>query len=88
VGVGAGRPGGGPQPSPAATHAGCAWRAAGPPASEQLDLKDSFDALSLQRLLADEDPPEPVAVREALRGYQVESASAADYDRLLKAVVG
>ena len=57
-------------------------------ALEQLDLKDGFDALSLQRLLADEDPPEPVAVPEALRGYEVESASAADYDRLLEAVVG
>ena len=58
------------------------------PVLEQLDLEDGLDALSLQRLLADEDPPEPVAVPEALRGYEVESASAADYDRLLEAVVG
>ena len=57
-------------------------------ALEQLDLEDGFDVLSLQRLLADEDPPGPVTVPEALRGYEVETASAADYDRLLEAVVG
>lgn len=39
-----------------------------------------------QRLLASDDPPEPVAVPEALRGYEVETASTADYDRLLEAV--
>ena len=47
---------------------------------------DGFDELALQRLLAADDPPEPVAVPEALRGYEVETASAADYDRLLEAV--
>lgn len=57
-------------------------------ALEQLDLEDGFDALGLERLLAEEDPPGPVAVPEALRGYEVETASAADYDRLLEAVVG
>ena len=57
-------------------------------ALEQLDLEDGFNALSLQRLRADEDPPGPVAVPKALRGYEVETASVADYDRLLEAVVG
>ena len=57
-------------------------------ALEQLEVEDGFDALSLQRLLADEDPPGPVAVLEVLRGYEVETASAADYDHLLEAVVG
>ena len=45
-------------------------------------------ALNLHRLLADEDLPQPVAVPEALHGYEVESATAADYDHLLDAVVG
>ena len=54
----------------------------------QLDDEDGFDPLSLERLLADQDPPAPVAVPEALRGYEVETASAADYDHLLEAVVG
>lgn len=52
----------------------------------QLLDEDGFDELALQRLLADDDPPEPVAVPEALRGYEVEAASAVDYDRLLEAV--
>ena len=45
-------------------------------------------ALNLQRLLAEGDPAEPVAIRGALCAYEVGSASAADYDRLLEAVVG
>lgn len=57
-------------------------------ALEQLDAEGGFELLSLERLLTDQDPPAPVAVPEALRGYQVETASAADYVRLLEAVVG
>ena len=59
-------------------------------ALEQLDIEDGHDPLRMERLLADQDPPPPpapVAVPEALRGYEVETASASDYDRLLEAVV-
>ena len=40
----------------------------------------------MQRLLAEARPPAAVAVPPALRGYEVERASAADYDHLLGAV--
>ena len=45
-----------------------------------------FDELAVQRLLAEARPPAAVAVPPALRGYEVEAASAAGYDRLLGAV--
>ena len=45
-----------------------------------------FDELAVQRLLAEARPPAAVAVPPALRGYEVERASAADYDHLLGAV--
>jgi len=54
----------------------------------QLDAEDGFDPLSLERLLADQKSPAPVAVPEALRGFEVETASAAEYDRLLEAAIG
>ena len=39
----------------------------------------------MQRLLASARAPEAVTVPETLRGYEVESVSAAVYDRLLAA---
>ena len=39
----------------------------------------------MQRLLAAAQPPAAVMVPETLRGYEVERASTASYDRLLAA---
>ena len=53
---------------------------------EQVLEQERFDELAVQRLLAEARPPAAVAVPPALRGYEVERASAADYDHLLGAV--
>ena len=52
---------------------------------EQVLEQERFDELAVQRLLASARAPEAVTVPETLRGYEVESASAAVYDRLLAA---
>ena len=52
---------------------------------EQVLEQERFDELAVQRLLASARAPEAVTVPEALRGYEVESVSAAVYDRLLAA---
>ena len=52
---------------------------------EQALASGTFDELAVQRLLAAAQPPAAVTVPEALRGYEVERASAASYDRLLAA---
>ncbi len=52
---------------------------------EQVLDQERFDELAVQRLLTAAQGPAPVTVPEALRGYEVESASAAVYDRLLAA---
>lgn len=46
--------------------------------------KDGFDELALRRSLAAVQETDAVTVPERLRGYRVERASAADYDRLLE----
>ncbi len=52
---------------------------------EQVLAGGTFDDLAVQRLLTAAQGPAAVAVPETLRGYEVESASAAVYDRLLVA---
>ena len=52
---------------------------------EQVLTGGTFDELAVQRLLTAAQDPQAVTVPEALRGYEVESASAAVYDRLLVA---
>ena len=52
---------------------------------EQVLEQERFDELAVQRLLASARAPEAVTVPETLRGYEVESVSAAVYDRLLAA---
>ena len=52
---------------------------------EQVLTSGTFDELAVQRLLTAAQDPQAVTVPEALRGYEVESASAAVYDRLLVA---
>ena len=52
---------------------------------EQVLEQERFDELAVQRLLASARAPEAVTVPEPLRGYEVESVSAAVYDRLLAA---
>ena len=52
---------------------------------EQVLADGTFDELAVQRLLTAAQRPAPVAVPEALRGYEVEATSAAVYYRLLAA---
>ena len=52
---------------------------------EQTLASGTFDELAVQRLLASAQPAAAVTVPETLRGYEVESVSAAVYDRLLAA---
>ena len=52
---------------------------------EQALEQERFDELAAQRLLASARAPEAVTAPDALRGYEVESVSAAVYDRLLVA---
>ena len=52
---------------------------------EQTLASGTFDELAVQRLLASARAPAAVTVPETLRGYEVESVSAAVYDRLLAA---
>ncbi len=52
---------------------------------EQALEEERFDELAVQRLLTSVEERRAVTVPEALRGYEVESASAAVYDRLLVA---
>ena len=52
---------------------------------EQALASGTFDELAVQRLLAAAQPPAAVTVPETLRGYEVERASTASYDRLLAA---
>ncbi|MYB21221.1 MAG: hypothetical protein F4Y29_01650 [Chloroflexi bacterium] len=44
----------------------------------------NFDELAIRRSLATAQAPGEVTVPERLRGYRVERASVADYDRLLE----
>ncbi len=52
-------------------------------ALEQVLAGGAFDELAVQRLLSAAGEPAAVVVPEALRGYEVERAPAAVYDRLL-----
>ena len=52
---------------------------------EQTLASGTFDELAVQRLLASAQPAAAVTVPETLRGYEVESVSAAVHDRLLAA---
>ena len=64
--------------SPSTARTACAGRSR--PASSR---GGHFDELAFRRSLATMHEQRQVVVPEALRGYEVEHASARDYDRLL-----